>query len=146
MQPNKTNKIESDINRLHLSKQVLIVLVLLFVALIVWTFATIATSQNKNTISPDLIRLSQPLNPTLDRDILAELTQKEYYSEEDITSFPIYKISKKQEGSEETVTTIDAIIETPSPTPRASSASATPTPEPSPTPEALPSPSTEPTI
>lgn len=138
-------RFESDIRKLHLSRQFLIVMVLLFVALMIWTFVTIGSSQNKTSISTELINLSKPLNPSIDRTVFEKLEQKRFFTDQEIRNFTIYRLLLNPEGNDQVVVPIDTVIQTttaPRPSPTSSaSASPSPTPTASPTPSAAPTPS-----
>lgn len=139
----QATRFESETRSLRVSRQFLIVLVLLFVSLMIWTFISIGASQNETTISPELIALSRPLNPSVDRSVLEELAEKNYTAPNEISPFIIYKLVTSSDGKSQTVvpigTTSSSTIITPSS--RASS-SASPTPSPTIVPLPSPSPST----
>lgn len=139
-------RFESDIRKLRVSRQFLIVMVLLFVALMVWTFVSIGASQNKTTISKELIELSKPLNPTLDRSVFEDLAQKTFFTPEQIRDFTIYRLLLEADGREQTVVPIDTVIQTTS-VPRASQSplpNNTATPSASPEATINPTPTAEP--
>ena len=104
---------QSDLKKLQLNKQFLIVLTLLFVVLIIWTFVTISASQNKTIITAEQTKLALPLTPVLDRDVFADLAAKPHFTEQELENFTIYKLVTLSD-KEQVVLPIDAPNPTPS--------------------------------
>lgn len=89
------------------NKQQLLYLMLFSLAtVIIWVTISLITSQKKPGISPELQKLAIPLNPTLNQETLRKIEQKQYFSEDDLREFPIYKIITSSNGIDEKVVTI----------------------------------------
>lgn len=99
---------------------------------VIWVVISLITSQRKLGISPELQKLAQPLTPTLNQETLRQVEQKRFYSEGELSRFPIYKIISSPDGASELVVTIDTDTQTLFP-----SSSPVPSPSPSPSPEAV---------
>lgn len=125
----KATRLETDLYRLRFSKQFLIVLVLLLVSLMIWTFISIAASQNKTTLSKELVTLAAPLNPSVDREVFATLQGKRFFSEAELTRFTIYRLLTAPDGRSQTAVPIDMPVIRATPTPQPT---IIPTPEPTP--------------
>lgn len=54
----------------------LYIAILSFVIALIWVGATIIIKQRKSTIPPDLEKVTQPLDPTIDRSILIKLSKR----------------------------------------------------------------------
>ncbi|HEX7018152.1 MAG TPA: hypothetical protein VF209_04565 [Patescibacteria group bacterium] len=114
-------------------KQSLLYLLLFSLATVmIWVVISLITSQQRPGISPELQQLAQPLTPTLNQDTLQKIESKQFYSESELSQFPIYKIITAPNGVDELVVTIDTDEASVFP-PRETQA-----PSPSPTPEESP--------
>lgn len=86
------NKFNHQITDLTQKRQLLVVLIFFFVVIILWTFSSLIASQQKTTISKDLVELSQPLNPILNENVIKRLEDKRHFSDQELQAFKIYKL------------------------------------------------------
>lgn len=82
--------------RLKYKQQLLAIFSLLLVCIMFWIGISIFSSQQKVLISPDLLKMSQSLNPSLQVELLDSLQNKKMYSDTDLAQFPIYVIQYDQ--------------------------------------------------
>lgn len=73
-------------------RQMLVILIFLFVAIIFWIIVSITGSQKKVAVSKELRDLAKPLVPSVDEGALDRISQKKLYSEEELENFAIYKL------------------------------------------------------
>ena len=106
-------------------QQILAILVFAFVAVIVWVGVNLFTSQQKTGISKDLLRLSKPLTPTINQEVIQRLRQQGVFFDSQLQDFPIYMIIKDKNQVEQKVEIGTEPEPSPSPSPRV-------TPSPSP--------------
>ncbi|MCA9370055.1 MAG: hypothetical protein H6774_01680 [Pseudomonadales bacterium] len=110
------------LKKLRVSRYMLMVMALLLVSVIVWTFAMIATSANADSfVSADLETLARPLSPSIDINTVTSLQEKLFFSTSELSSFAIYRVIINETTGQEVITTLGE------PT---SSSSASPTPSP----------------
>ena len=74
------------------------VLMFTLVTVLFWIGFTIYLSQQKTKIPPDIQKYTIPLNPTIDRKALEEITKLRQYSLEELSIFPIYDRIIDEEG------------------------------------------------
>jgi hypothetical protein len=138
----KAKSLNQELHQLKKNRQFLTILILLFVCAIFWTGFTLITSQHKSKLSNDLIRLAEPLSPTLDAQVLASMEQKTWYDEDQLSGFLIVKLVASKDDRVERAVSIDAPDEDPSVL--FARLSASPSPGTSPLPGASPSPNASP--
>lgn len=92
------NKFSEQLANLKQKKQLMIILLFLFVVVITWTMVSLLSSQKKISISKDLRELAKPLTPTLTETTLEKLEAKRFYSEEELLEFPIFKVISSKDG------------------------------------------------
>ncbi len=103
--------IANEFSKLKQNQKLLAILILFFVCTIAWTVASLFSSQTTSNISPKLLKISKPLNPVLDVEVLSKLEQKRLYTEEDLVDFPIYKIIITDSGRGERIVNINTTID-----------------------------------
>ncbi len=99
--------IKRDIKKLQQSKQFLAILILLFVALLFWIIVSLISSQTTEKISPELQRLAKPLTPVIDTQVFERITAKRQYSNDELSSFTIYKVLVSKDGRTERVVPLE---------------------------------------
>jgi hypothetical protein len=137
------DKIQADIASIKRSRMFLVIFVLLFVCVILWTLVTLFNSQKESAISPELEQSAVPLTPTINESVLEQLEQEREFTDEELAEFPIYRFVKAGDTGGEVLLPLGE--EPPETAARASSPTrATPTPRPSATPAASLQPNTTP--
>jgi len=120
-----TNQISSQLKQLQHRNILIVIFVLLFISIFIWTGLSIISSTTTSQLPVNITKLAAPLNPSIDRQALSEIEHKQVLSEEDLKSFPIYKIILDKRtntehvisiGTDETIFTQPA-ASTPTPTP-----------------------------
>ena len=99
--------IKRDIKKLQQSKQFLAILILLFVALLFWIIVSLISSQTTEKISPELQKLAKPLTPVIDTQVFEKIAAKRQYSNEELSSFTIYKVLVSKDGRTERVVPLE---------------------------------------
>lgn len=94
----KQPSLAQELQNLQKNRQFLAIMVLLFVCVMFWTGITLFASQRSTKLDEHLVKLAEPLNPTLDEAVISQIEAKQYSSSEELTSFPIYKIILTTEG------------------------------------------------
>ncbi|MBU0576164.1 hypothetical protein KJ654_00690 [Patescibacteria group bacterium] len=84
-------------------QQIMTILVFTLVAVILWVAASLFSSQRRLGISPEQLKLSKPLTPVINTDVLLNLEQKQSFSNEELRKFPIYMLIKDQQQIEHIV-------------------------------------------
>jgi hypothetical protein len=103
-----------------------------FVTVIVWIGFNLFQSQSKTEISPELLKLAEPLNPNIDLEAVGRIKLKKTYTDEDLQNFTIYRAVTTREG-EKIVTTreeVKAILIEQAQSEQAQSSPSTPAPSP----------------
>lgn len=119
---------KDTLNQMKHQQQFLAILVFAFIAIIIWTSASLISSQNTVALDKDLLKLSRPLTPTINQKVIQELQQKKVFLNSQLRDFPIY-IIRKEKGQVEQVIELGSEPEpspSPSPKTRAATSSATP--------------------
>jgi hypothetical protein len=94
----KKNTFGQQLANLKQKKQLMVMLIFLFVVVITWTAIGLFTSQHKVAVSKDLRELSKPLTPTLNETTLLKLESKRLYTERELENFPIFKVVSTKDG------------------------------------------------
>jgi len=107
----KEQTIKKDIKKLQQSKQFLTIMVLLFVSLLFWVVISLITSQTSDKIDPELQKISKPLTPVIDTKIFDSIEEKKLYSDDDLSSFTIFKVLLSRDGKTEKVVPLEVTID-----------------------------------
>ncbi len=83
-------QLKEQLDKLKREKLFLVILSLFFVAVLLWVGLSIFISQQRVLVEADLISLSQPLVPSLNRELLEELATRKYFTDNQLESFSIY--------------------------------------------------------
>ncbi len=103
----QAKSLTSQLQKLQKNRQFMAILVLLFVCVLFWTAVTLITSQRTTKVDASLIKLAQPLSPTLNGELLDVVEQKRKYTAEELSQFTIYKIVSDTQQDIDRVVTID---------------------------------------
>jgi hypothetical protein len=91
------NIFQKQLSHLRHRQEILAILIFSLVTCLVWVSLELMTSQRKTTVSAELMKLAQPLTPTINNQVLNELQQKRHYAEAELSSFPIYRVISAKE-------------------------------------------------
>ncbi len=105
------SEIRKDFQKLKTNRQFLTILILLFVSILFWITISLISSQSNEEISKELTALAKPLTPNFDRDELLKIQEKHSYSEEELSSFVIFKILSSRDGKTEKVVPLEVTID-----------------------------------
>jgi hypothetical protein len=105
------NSFTKDLIRLKSNRQFLTIMILLFVVVLFWVFVSVATSQRSERISPELTRLATPLIPSVELEVVSRIQQKRSYTNQELSSFTIYKILTDPDGRTERVVPLEVTAE-----------------------------------
>lgn len=93
------NTFQRELNNLQHRQQLLYILLFSFATVIVWIGVSLLSSQQRTGIPPEVQLLATPLNPTINLQVLNDIRNKRAYTDQELTSFPIYKVvSDRQSG------------------------------------------------
>jgi len=95
---------KSRLSSLQHSQALLRILVFSFFTVIVWIGFTLFQSQQQTGISPDLQLMAVPLNPNIDTQVIDRIQQKHFYTDQELSNFPIFRVVVDQGGVEHIVT------------------------------------------
>lgn len=126
---NETRKaVKKQFAILKHKRQMLTILVLLFICVIGWVVVSLFAAQQKTKIDNKLLKYAQPLTANLDLATLNSLEEKRSFTEAELSNFPIFRVFTDPRTREEKIISIDQPL--PTPTPRATvRPTATPTPQ-----------------
>lgn len=130
-----TQSLHNEFKQLHRNRVLLVGAILLLVCVIAFVSVQIAVSKTTEQITPQQRRFASALTPSFDTSVLEKLESKRYYTDEELSSFTIYKLFEDSRSSSLLVVPIETdeeeLVRQGTPTP--------PPPRPSPTPDASPS-------
>ncbi len=86
------NSFQDQLKSLQKRKELLIILLFLFVIIIFWIGLSLFTSQQKLGITSEQKKLAQPLTPNINISVLEKVEQKRVFSEFELQDFPIYAL------------------------------------------------------
>lgn len=90
---------KSTLTGFRIQQQLLYIFIFTFVTVIIWIGGSLFRSQRSTGISPDLLELAKPLNPTINPTTMAEIESRTFYSQEDLDNFVIYRLISSQDGA-----------------------------------------------
>jgi len=93
----------SPLTGLKQKQGLLRILVFSLATIFIWIIYSLFHSQNTTEISPELLKLAEPLNPNINIDVLQRIEQKKVYSDTELSSFPINRVVLQSDGSEQIV-------------------------------------------
>lgn len=97
---------QSQLSKLQQRKELLVILLFLFVIVIFWTILGLFSSQQTAGITTEQKELSTPLSPSLNVSVIEKLGQKKNYSDEELADFPVHVIQTNVKESTTTTTGI----------------------------------------
>jgi hypothetical protein len=86
------NKITQELVKLRQRKKLMLGLIFALVAIFVWVVASLFSTKSEQILSSELVKLAQPLVPTLDQKLLKSLESKQSFSDEQLQRFSIYAL------------------------------------------------------
>lgn len=113
-----SNQFQKQLDKIRQNRQVLLILIFLFVIVIFWTIIGLISSRQQLGISPELVEYAKPLIPTVDEETLQRIEGKREFSEDELKSFPIYKIISTRDGSNSRLVEISSGLDSLDPTPK----------------------------
>lgn len=84
---------QSQFKKLQQRKELLVILLFLFVIILFWIALSIFSSQQLTGLTAQQQTLAAPLTPTLDTSVIETLEQKKMYDESELGDFPIFTVS-----------------------------------------------------
>lgn len=88
---------EKQLANLRQRQEILAILIFSLVTIMLWVALELVSSQQRSSISAELQRLALPLTPTIQTQVIDELEQKRHYGDNELLSFPIYRILTAKE-------------------------------------------------
>jgi hypothetical protein len=94
---NETRKaVKKQFAILKHKRQMLTILVLLFICVIGWVVVSLFAAQQKTKIDSKLLKYAQPLTANLDLATLNSLEEKRSFTEAELSNFPIFRVFTDQ--------------------------------------------------
>ena len=103
---NKDTSFINQLKNLQYGQQFLAILILLFVLALAWIFVGIFAGQQTSAISPAQKKAAAALTPQLDVTVLEEIESKRVYSDDELSTFPIYKVIPIDRGRQQAIVPI----------------------------------------
>ena len=100
-------KPERKLKNLRRKQNFMYIMLLSLVTIVVWIGFSIFLSQEKNPIDPELIKMSLPLNPNINMQVLNTLQQKKDYSDAELKDFTIYTLITDKATRQKVLITLD---------------------------------------
>ncbi|MCL4208889.1 hypothetical protein KJZ63_04665 [Patescibacteria group bacterium] len=104
-------KAEKKLTGLRFKQQALYLMIFSFVTVVVWIGGSLFSSQKRTGVSPELLELAKPLNPTINTALLEEIEARKSYTDEELKYFQVYKIIKSKDGRIQQVVPIESQLE-----------------------------------
>jgi len=92
------SKHSKKIVRLRQETKLLWALILALVAVLFWILVSILSPKKQQVISPELRKLAEPLNPSLNQEVLNSLLARTYYEDEELETFSIFALIETEIG------------------------------------------------
>ncbi len=86
------NTLNAGIKKLQQKQALLRALIFSFVTIIIWIGFSIFRTQQTTGISPELLKLAEPINPNIDITVLDRLEAKRSFTTAELTNFPINRL------------------------------------------------------
>lgn len=90
-----TDDIKKQLAKLKRDKRLLWLGILFFVMVVFWILASIFATSKTSSVSAELRELAKPFVPRLESKAFEEIMSKRLFSEDELSSFPIYVFDKK---------------------------------------------------
>ncbi len=101
-------KMNDSIIDLRRRQGLLYIMLFSLVTIVVWGAFSVFLSQRSNPIDPQLLKLSAPLNPSIDSTVIEKLKAKKQFSNAELKDFPIYTLYRQKGATNNQVLTIEA--------------------------------------
>ena len=105
------NDFQKQLAKLRRNKRFLWFGVLFFVLVILWILVSIFATTKTSSISPELRDLSKSFVPRLESKVFDNILIKRFFSEDELSTFPIYIFDRKNIDEEDNLIDITAPIE-----------------------------------
>jgi hypothetical protein len=102
---------EKKLSGLRFKQQALYLMIFSFVTVTIWIGGSLFSSQKRTGISPDLLDLAKPLNPTINTGLLEEIEARKSYTDEELKYFQVYKVIKSKDGRIQQIVPIESQLE-----------------------------------
>lgn len=102
--------IKNEIKKIQTSKQLLTIMILLFVSLLFWVVISLITSQTSEKISPELQTIAKPLTPVIDDTAFDSIERRKEYTQDELSTFTIFKVLLSRDGKTEKVVPLEVTI------------------------------------
>lgn len=94
-----TSFINTQLEKLQRNYALMVALLLLFICVIVWMLISVVQTKDSSEITTSAQKYVTSINPNLDTTTMASLALKRVYSDEELSSFPIYVMLEDESGS-----------------------------------------------
>lgn len=94
----KSDKFTIQLNKLRQERRLLFIFIFFLAAIFVWVFSSIFSTRQDKKISAELVKLAEPLVPSLDQTVLERVANKTIFAKEDLARFPIYALIQSELG------------------------------------------------
>ncbi len=102
--------IRGELDKIKQNQKLLAIAVLLFVIAISWVGLSLFSARTSTVISAQQKRLAAPLQPVIKVEVIDQLSDQQYYSDEDLDNFTIYKLVRIDNRERRTAISIDTPI------------------------------------
>lgn len=97
-----------SLDNLHQRQVFMRLLIFSLITAMVWVFFSLFRTQQQTQIPPELLKLAEPLNPTIDTSAINMIEQRRGFSPQELQTFPIYRIARDTNGNE-SVSTVGSV-------------------------------------
>lgn len=94
---------KTQLAQLQQKQTFLKIFIFTLVTVIIWIALTLFSTQQRTSITPQLLKMADALNPNINESVLVEIEQKRAFSPEELNDFPIYTIMTNKQGEQELV-------------------------------------------
>lgn len=105
---------QAQFKKLQQRRELLAILLFLFVIVVFWIGIELLSSQHQSGISKTEQAAAAPLSPVLNVSIIEKLEQKQMYTATDLSGFPIYTVVQQASGSATVVSSGASSVNLPS--------------------------------
>ncbi len=91
---------KTTLKSLNNQQNFLRILIFSVVTIMIWIGFTIFRTQQTTQISPELQQMALPLTPTISLDVIDRIDQKKTYTDQELSSFPIYALQTDSSGAQ----------------------------------------------
>ncbi len=105
------SKAAKQLEKLKSEKKLLLALIFAMVAVFLWVVVSLVSTKGQQVISPELMKLAEPLVPTLDQNVLENLENRAYIQPDQMEDFPIYALVELRMGEYQLVDVVSQSIQ-----------------------------------